>query len=154
MTRVPEIAQSLGLRELKPAGSFFVPLRAQFDNVASRSEVAEDPSAHMHSGLFDVAHLKRFDSAAEKGRKAQFDYSLSVNNNPTTAFNVLSSDKFQSVIDRAEELVHELGTRLFEGEIKAHPSKGSGEVACKNCRMLAVCRFDPWVQPYNKLTRV
>jgi ATP-dependent helicase/nuclease subunit B len=158
VSQVPEIATSLGLEELKPAGCFYVPLGARYESAKTRRQIARDKesartAAYTHNGLFSLDHLSAFDSDRGAEGPRQFKYKLKKEGKPyANQFNLLEGDKFRAQLEHAEELIRETGERIFEGEIAVRPYKKGAETACGNCKMLPICRFDSWTQSYNVLT--
>ncbi len=157
MTEVPEIKAYFGLKDLKPAGCFYVPLGARYDSAKTRQEIAANKgdarvTAYKHNGLFSLEHLYVFDAKAGAEEGEQFKYRLRNDGNPYgNSFNVLESPKFTAQLEYEKELIQKIGERIFGGDIKAHPFKKGAETACQKCKMLPICRFDAWTDPYNQL---
>ena len=102
--------------------------------------------------IFNIDYLSQLDSSAPTEKSGQFDFRLKNDGSPyAKSFNVLEPDRFNSVLQRSEELMREFGERIYSGDVSIHPSKKGKEIACWKCRFQPVCRFDAWTQKFNHL---
>ncbi|HVK57323.1 MAG TPA: PD-(D/E)XK nuclease family protein, partial [Candidatus Kapabacteria bacterium] len=67
------------------------------------------------------------------------------------SFNALRTEDFAANLTRSEELIRDLGERVYHGDIAIRPYKHGKQTPCEHCDYQAVCRFDPWSQKYNVL---
>jgi ATP-dependent helicase/nuclease subunit B len=146
-----------GVRELTPAGVFYVPLNgAQRTSAASRDDLAtaDDParrSAYQHSGRFLSEALRHFDNRGVN-RGDQFKYALKRDQTFQARGNdAMSPTDFWALRKKVEEHLREYGRRIFEGETDVAPFRIGTQTACDRCDFRASCRFDPWTQPYRDL---
>jgi ATP-dependent helicase/nuclease subunit B len=158
MTRIPEIAARFGYRKLHAAGCFLLPLRARFEPGRTRTEALAGAqwarkAAYTHNGLFDVSRLEELDKDGPEEQSGQFKYKINKDGAPNRGlFSALSTEHFQEVLARSEKMIQEAGEEIYAGEIGVEPFKRSQATACDKCKMLAVCRFDSWTQPFKALT--
>jgi ATP-dependent helicase/nuclease subunit B len=152
-----EAAQHFNVKKLTPAGCFLLPFRSKQAAQKTRREALDKNqtavrNGYMHEGLFDIEHLKLFDSLAPAEKSGQFKYRVKKSGEPWTgSFNALSSDEFAAVLKRSEELIRDSAKRIYSGDISIRPYKHGAKTPCERCDYQAVCRFDPWTQPYNIL---
>ncbi len=158
VTEVEEIASLLGVANLTAAGCFYVPLSARYEGAKTRRDISPDKQSarvagYTHNGVFNHDYLRSLDSEARPGKRGQFKYWLTKNLKAHgNGINALDGEKFENQLERARTLIHEIGERIFNGDIEVHPFKSSGTTACNSCHMQPICRFDSWTQDYNRLT--
>lgn len=159
MARVKEVAMHLNVQKISPAGCFLLPLKGRPGTKKSRREALADANelkkkGYTHEGIYDVAHLERLDSLAPKNRSGQFHHRITASGDPhSKSFNALKSEDFRCILERTEELIRETGRRIYNGDISIWPYKHCSKTACEQCDYQAVCRFDPWTQPYRLLQK-
>jgi ATP-dependent helicase/nuclease subunit B len=151
--------EQLGIANLSrviPAGAFYVALKSGARSAASREEEgaqreASRRAAYQHRGRFDGRHLDKFDATgAKKGE--QFRYSKNADGEFSSRGNeALSSEDFLSLIRHAENFVRQHGRDIYAGQVKVAPYRWKQKTACDFCLYRAVCRFDPWTQPFRVL---
>jgi len=148
----------LGVKNLVPAGVFYVPLNpaAASGAGAARSEVlAGDEAAQrtgfQHRGRFLADAIKHFDNrGATKGE--QFQYAINQSGEFRQRGNeALPGAEFEALREKVEHHLRDYATRIFEGEVTVSPFRAGNETACDRCDFRPVCRFDPWTQPYRQL---
>lgn len=141
-----------------PAGVFYVGLRSQASGSPATREEAAAAAAearqagYQHTGRFNSDLLRLFDSRPDAAAGDQFKYRLKKDgslyaNSPEA----LPSDAFNAVLDKVEEHLHRIGNEVFAGNAAVSPFRKGTEKACDRCDFRAVCRFDPWVEPYRVL---
>lgn len=145
-----------GIRHIIPAGAFFVPLKSNGSSASTRDEErdAREESRHeafQHRGRFDGGHLEKFDlRRPNKGEQFQFsvnkDGSFSARGNEA-----LATDEFRGLVRKVEDFLRQHGRDIYSGKVEISPYRVKNETACDFCMYGAVCRFDPWVQPYRVL---
>jgi ATP-dependent helicase/nuclease subunit B len=150
--------KSFGATSLRPAGVFYVGLRATPTSGKSRPEAqaageTAAAEAFRHLGRFDASFVRKFDIRnAQKGD--QFKYSFKNNGEPALRGNeALPEDQFAALLESASQQIRELGARIFGGEAAVSPYQHRGETACGICEFRPICRFDSWMQPYRTLRR-
>jgi len=144
----------LGVKQLVPAGVFYVNLRGQYENGGTRAEVLEDAiaarkRAYRHAGRFDTSALPKLDGMKTAD---QFNYRLnkdgSVRSNSVEA---LPRAEFEKMLDRVEAQLTEMGSAIFSGETKVDPYRKGSATACEFCDYRAACRIDPWKHQWRVL---
>jgi ATP-dependent helicase/nuclease subunit B len=147
-------AEFFGGRQIVPAGVFYVNLRGQFENGASRTEVLAGAEtarreAYRHSGRFDAGFLDKLDRSHARD---QFNYQLnkdgSVRSNSAEA---LSCKEFTALLDQVEGQLRALGGRIYSGAAAVDPYRKGGATACDYCEYRAACRIDEWTHEYREL---
>jgi ATP-dependent helicase/nuclease subunit B len=147
-------AAFFGVKQIVPAGVFYVNLKGQFESGASRTEVlgtADEArrQAYRHSGRFDAAFLDHLDRSRAGD---QFSYRLnkdgSVRSNSAES---LAAGEFGALLDGVEEQLRTLGGRIFAGEAAVDPYRKGAATACDYCDYRAVCRIDDWAHEFREL---
>lgn len=152
-----EVAQQFNVKKITPAGCFLLPFRSKQAAQKTRREALDEKQTavrdgYMHEGLFDVRHLNLFDTGAPAKKSGQFKYNVRKSGVPhSRSFNALKSEAFAALLARSEELIRDSAKRIYSGDISILPYKHGTKTPCERCDYQAVCRFDPWTQPYNIL---
>ena len=143
---------------LIPVGVFYVPLHGAAGSTGERAEIlAEDEAArratYQHAGRFDFAHRAFLDARPGGQPSGQFRYTLNKDGNLSKrGGDALPSAEFTALLTQVEANLHRLGDAIFAGEIAASPVRlSASDKACDRCDYRAICRFDPWTQPYRTL---
>jgi ATP-dependent helicase/nuclease subunit B len=154
----PGAKEDLSVQRLRPAGVFFVGLRARPQSAKTRADAAErgeavSAAAFQHLGRFDASLLRELDSSgARKGE--QFKFKLKKDNTLSkTGTEALPSPVFAELLENASRQIRELAGRILEGQAEVSPYRDGQEVACGLCKLRPVCRFDSWTQSYRSLRR-
>ena len=139
-------AQEFGATTLVPAGVFYVGLRGGMNGADSRDETFDDPDAarrraFQHSGRFNENFSAQFDRTDSGEPYATHHASR----------NKLGAEEFTQLIADVERHLKEFGNRILDGVIDIAPYRKGQETACGRCEFQAVCRFDPWVEPFRSL---
>jgi ATP-dependent helicase/nuclease subunit B len=143
-----------GTEKLTPTGVFYVNLRGQFENGASRDEVlgggdGSQRIAYRHTGRFDAGALKQLDS---KRARDQFNYRLK---NDGTLYagstEALPHEEFVKLLDRVETQLREFGDAIYAGRANVDPYRKGQQKPCEYCDYKPVCRIDPWTHKYRVL---
>jgi ATP-dependent helicase/nuclease subunit B len=147
-----------GVSRLLPAGVFYVGFGGQAMGAgSSRDEVLEEREearqrACQHTGRFDEQWLRIFDTRPGEAAGDQFKWKTkqdgSLSRQGTEA---LPASDFERLLDENEARLGEIGRRIFAGRFPVDPYRKDRQTACDYCEYRAVCRFDPWVQPYRVL---
>ena len=66
----------------------------------------------------------------------------------------MNSAEFRDLLNRAVENLRHFGNEIYSGIIAPTPFRKGSETACDFCEYAAICRFDPWVQPFRTLQPV
>lgn len=146
LEQLPEAHASLGAQRLVPAGVFYVNLRGEFASAKSRADVLADRAealrkGYTHFGRFDAGHIQQLDP---RGESSQFKTG-------GRAYDRMNSSEFRELLNRAVENLVRFGDEIYSGVIAPTPFRKGGETACDFCEYTAICRFDPWVQPFRSL---
>jgi ATP-dependent helicase/nuclease subunit B len=148
--------QAFGAKALRPAGVFYVGLRAKPETRGTRDEAeaeAQASAAFQHRGRFDAGLLRKFEvTTSDKGQ--QFKYRFTTKGVlHKTGNDALPEEDFAALLDSATAQIRELGERIFAGEAAVSPYQQGRETACDLCAFRPICRFDSWMQPYRTLKR-
>ena len=142
-----------------PAGVFYVGLRPQPSGQSPRTrDEAFEKSAHsrqagyQHTGRFNSDLLRLFDNRPDAKSGDQFKYRLK---NDGTLYagsaEALPATAFGELLNSVEAHLHRIGNEIFAGQAEVSPYRKSTESACDRCKFRAICRFDPWAEPYRVL---
>jgi len=148
----------LSAGKLRPAGAFYVDLSGRRRPVRVRTEaMAPGPkielAPYQHRGRFDGGLLAYFDSRAASSQGDQFKYRLLKDGRFDRYSEALDSEAFGALLQQVEAHLKRIGTEIFAGTVAPAPYREGSETACDECAFRAVCRFDPWVQPYRVLRK-
>jgi ATP-dependent helicase/nuclease subunit B len=97
--------------------------------------------------------LAYFDSRAVSSQGDQFKYRLLKDGRFDRYSEALDSEAFGALLQLVEAHLKRIGTEIFAGTVAPAPYRKGSETACDECAFRAVCRFDPWVQPYRVLRK-
>jgi len=146
-----------GAKNLLPVGVFYVPLNGGGERSGrTRAEVVDAgaPQRRMpyqHSGRFLADVLKHFDNRGET-KGDQFKYALKKDDSLAARGNeAIPQADFDTLREKTEDFLREYGQRIFAGDAEVSPFRIGQQTACDYCDFRAVCRFDPWTQPYRNL---
>jgi ATP-dependent helicase/nuclease subunit B len=158
LRRLPSLEPVLGAPTIRPAGVFYVDLQGQYRRTETRQDALQDPAAarrlaYRHRGRFTQAalpHLDRFHGSTPSG---QFHYAFTQKGEPNRRCpDLLPGADLDSLLDRVEQKLAELGRAIYAGEAQVDPyRRGTSEAACDHCPCRAVCRIDPWTHLYRML---
>jgi ATP-dependent helicase/nuclease subunit B len=141
---------------LVPAGVFYIGLRSPPGSGATRDDARDQAGeahgkGYQHQGRFDADHLELFDDrGVEKGD--QFNYRKT----KSGAFyqncsDPMSGADFRRLLAGVEEQMRTIGRAVYAGDVSVAPFQKGPETACERCAYRALCRFDPWLDPYRRL---
>ena len=141
-----QLTPSGGLPKLIPAGVFYVGLRGSEGTASTRNEALEagEPErrlAFQHSGRINEAWAAHLDKA---GLGEQFK------TGPRSR-EMFPAAEFEQLIDDVENHLKKFGHRVLDGVVDIAPYRKGQETACSRCDFQALCRFDPWVEPFRSL---
>jgi ATP-dependent helicase/nuclease subunit B len=146
------------INKIIPAGVFYVNLRGEFRGGKTRNEILDNldasrQQAYRHTGRFDFCALKFLDNRnASNG--TQFNYRLRNNGQPyASSGEVLSSDAFGQMLDGIEQILREMGRRIFSGETQIDPYQKGNVRACDHCDYGSICRIDAWRHNFRVLKK-
>jgi ATP-dependent helicase/nuclease subunit B len=148
--------QALGVTRLRPAGVFYVSLRGRPPSGKTRREVlsgatAVRPNPYQHLGRFDRNFLKQFDRR-DMDKGDQFKFAVNQDGQFAKRGNeAMPAQEFAQLLEAVEAHLRRIGREIFAGRVQAEPYRINAEKACDRCDYRAVCRFDPWVEPYRVL---
>ena len=145
--------ETFGVDGLIPAGVFYVNLRGQFESGKTRDEVLDAASArklaYRHNGRFDAGVLDKLDSQRAHD---QFNYRLTdAGKLYANSAEALPRVEFNSLLDRVETRLQEMGRAIFSGEAKVDPYRKGAETPCEFCDYASACRIDPWTHQWRVL---
>jgi ATP-dependent helicase/nuclease subunit B len=148
LEQLPEARATIEATSLAPAGVFYVNLRGEFASEKKRTDALADSAAALrhgfqHAGRFEATYYERLDP---RGTKEQFK------THPASR-NQLSPAAFRDLLNRAVENLRRFGREIYSGTIAPAPFRKGNETACGFCDYAAICRFDPWTQPFRTLSK-
>lgn len=148
------------IKRLVPAGVFYVPvngnatasLRARTRHEARHNAPEHRLQAYQHSGRFRADVLDWLDNRrAEQGD--QFRYRRNRDGTPSASSkDPVEPGRLNELLAAVEAHIRSFAERIFEGDVAVSPYRLRTETACDHCAFREVCRFDPWVQPYRRLS--
>jgi ATP-dependent helicase/nuclease subunit B len=156
--RALEVPRTLfGVKQLIPAGVFYVNLRGRYANAKTRSDALGGfketrALAYQHTGRFDIGALPKFDSRAGVEKGDQFNYHLLKNGQIHGGCReALDSTQFQAVLDSVEDHLRRMGREIYAGRIELDPYRKGNTSACDQCEYQSICRIDPWTHSFRVL---
>lgn len=146
LEQLPEVRATFKSGTVRPAGVFYVNLRGEFSAAKTRTDALADATtaarlSFQHAGRFDETH---YDILDPRGTKEQFK-------THHASHNKLTSAAFRDLLDRAVQNLQRFGNEIYSGVIAPAPFRKGAETACDFCDYSAICRFDPWTQPFRTL---
>jgi ATP-dependent helicase/nuclease subunit B len=143
-----------GVKQLIPAGVFYVNLRGEYQSSGTRAEILADADearrmAYRHTGRFDAGALVHLDKT---GATDQFNYR--VNNDGSLrkgSVEALPHAEFAKLLDGVETQLREMGERIFSGAAQVDPYREGKQTPCKFCDYQAACRIDKWTHRFRVL---
>ncbi|MCL4179106.1 MAG: PD-(D/E)XK nuclease family protein [Verrucomicrobia bacterium] len=154
---LPDARPIFGVRRLRPAGIFYVNLRGNYENGRNRREVLAQAAearrqAYRHTGRFNAAWLRRFDTRPEALAGEQFNYRLTTRGAiHGSCREPMDSDQFQLLLDGVADRIRSMGNRIFTGDIRVDPYRRGSDTPCDRCDARGICRIDPWTHAYRIL---
>jgi ATP-dependent helicase/nuclease subunit B len=154
----PDSRSKFGVDEFDPAGVFYVSLRGQYPRERTRTEALAEPQrarrlAYRHSGRFDLSALPFLDSRKDPASNEQFNYRFRKDGQlHASCREALDPDAFQAMLGESEQILTEMGQRIYSGVIEVSPYRKGQETACGQCTYHAVCRIDPTTHRFRGLT--
>ncbi len=146
-----------GVQKLVSAGVFYVPLNGGGGRSASSradvlaTNIQERRTAYQHSGRFLADELAHFDNRGES-KGDQFRYAKNKGGDLSARGNdALAAREFEALREKIEGHLRDYASRIFNGEVVVSPFRIGNQTACDYCDFRAVCRFDPWTQPFRAL---
>jgi ATP-dependent helicase/nuclease subunit B len=157
LRQLPGTEQFFKATALSPAGAFYVPLNGAAGRPgATRTEIlagGDDArrAAYQHSGRFLADALPHFDNRnVQKGDQFKF-WKKKDGGFRATGNEALPATAFEALRAKVESHLRDDANRIFAGEAGVSPFRLGNETACDQCDFRAVCRFDPWTQPFREL---
>lgn len=157
---VPHPPSPISDSPLHPAGVFYVPLHGASGSTGERAEILSEDEAvrratYQHAGRFDLAQLARLDNRPGSQPSGQFRYALNKDGSLSKrGGDALPSTEFTALLTQVETNLRRLGESIFAGEVAVSPVRlSASDRACDRCDYRAICRFDPWTQPYRTLPK-
>ncbi len=145
-----------GVGRLEPAGVFYVNLRGQIENGATRREILSQQEAfrqrrYQYSGRFNLKALPHLDQR-QASEGTQFKYKLKTNGEPDARnSDLMPPEGFAEMLDHVEAELVRMGGEIYGGAIGLNPYQKGSEKACDKCQYQGICRFDPWVNSFRVL---
>ena len=157
LRRWPRSPALPGVRQLIPAGAFYVNLRGKYEFGSTRAEALADAGqsrrlAYHHTGRFSMDAIPKLDNRADVKAGDQFNYRRksdgSLYKGSTEA---LPCVEFEALLDRMETQLTGMGRAIFAGTARVDPYRKGSETPCGFCDYRAVCRIEPWTHRYRVL---
>ncbi len=143
---------------LKPVGGFYLPLRAQSAREPHRAQALEEyaerrQKAYSHRGRFSLDGMDLLDAGWRDGQSSG-QFSHAKKNKPDRRYaDPLSEEEFTSLLEEVALVLKTMASRILEGDARIDPYvKGSHKNACEYCDYASVCRIDPWVHNFRRIT--
>ena len=152
-----EPGKIFGVRQLVPAGVFFVNLRGKYASAKTRREVldgfpAAKAIAYQHAGRFDLKVLRRLDNREHVTSGDQFNYRLKKDGQIHSACREpLETAPFKEMLDAVEGHLRRMGQEIYAGRVDPDPYRRGNATACEHCEYQSICRIDPWTHPFRVL---
>jgi ATP-dependent helicase/nuclease subunit B len=143
-----------GVKQLIPAGVFYVNLRGEYKSGGTREEILAGADearrkAYRHTGRFDADVLDKLDSA---NAADQFNYSRNKNGSLRKgSVEALPRAEFEKLLDGVEMQLREMGERIFSGAAQVDPYRKGKQTPCEFCDYQAACRIDKWTHQFRVL---
>ncbi len=156
LRRVVNCEKAFGVRQLIPAGVFYVSLRGRKPMAKTRDEVLDGGNAkdHVHTGRFDQAALRLLDSRVNNSEGVQFKYRIKKNGEPDRRSRDLNTtEEFHGFLADTEAHLVRMGKEIYRGNIQIDPYEKGNERSCDVCDYLAICRLRPWTHQFRSLKR-
>jgi ATP-dependent helicase/nuclease subunit B len=151
LRHVSELRKHFRVRELVPAGVFYLNLSARRAPVRSRK--GADGGPYQHLGRFDGGALALFDTRPNPAPE-QFRFVLNRDGALSRkGSEALPPEEFLALMETVEEQLREHGRRIFAGLVAVDPYRKGREKACDRCDYRPICRFDPWTQNFRVLRK-
>ncbi len=158
LSQWPDPRNKFGVEELEPAGVFYVSLRGRYGRERNRLEALAEPErtrrlAYRHSGRFDLSALPYLDGRADPMHNEQFNYRFRKDGRlHASCREALSPEAFQSLLSESEQILREMGERIYSGVVEVSPYRKGQVTACDQCTYHAICRIDPWTHRFRGLS--
>jgi len=152
LSQLADLSEELDAGRLLPAGVFYVALKGGGGSAKTRDERDKARRAgYQHRGRFDGGRLEKFDNRRES-KGDQFRYSKNKDGGFSKVGNeAMPTEEFRALLERVKEFLRRHGRAIYDGQVDVAPYRWRNETACDLCAYRAVCRFDPWIQPYRVL---
>ncbi|MDB6035227.1 MAG: ATP-dependent deoxyribonuclease subunit [Verrucomicrobiales bacterium] len=153
------VKEVFGVSRIIPTGVFYINLAGSYGSGANRNEVLSNMKeagrqAYAHEGLFDFDELRKLDNRPDNRTGDQFSYRLKSNGELyANSSDALPKTDFEALLDRAEDLLKDIGKRIYKGDAQIDPYKHKTDLACDKCDYKGVCRIDPWTHSYRQLKK-
>lgn len=139
----------------RPAGMFYVGLRARPSSAKSRAEWSdadERPKAPAaHRGRFVEAIAPQLVPVTGGATSGQFALRYNQNGSLRKGGDGRAPEVFRDLLETARARIHDLGHELISGTVGVLPLRLGKYTACADCELQALCRFDAWTQPFRRL---
>jgi ATP-dependent helicase/nuclease subunit B len=147
------------VKELIPAGAFYINLRGKYKSADTRQEAGQPPleqhrEAAQHRGLFDLGALEKLDANAKTtSPSGQFKAKFTKEDKPWANQNDgRSSVEFRQALDQVTQLIKDFGVRILNGDATVAPYRKGSKTACDFCDAKDICRSDPWTRQYRPIS--
>lgn len=143
-----------GIKQIAPAGVFYVNLRGAFESGGTRDEVITGAAqarrqAYRHTGKFDASRLPQLDRA---GNADQFNYRVNKDGSlHKGSSEALARAEFVALLDGVETQLVSMGRRIYAGAAAVDPYRKGSSTPCDYCDYASACRIDPWTHAYRRL---
>ncbi len=154
---LPTPERIFGVRQLIPAGVFFVNLRGRYTAAKNRTEALAGrqtarTAAYQHSGRFDIQALSQLDNRTEVDAGDQFNYRRRKDGQIHGGCREpMPTEEFAKLLDGIEGHLRRMGRDIYAGTVKLDPYRRGQATPCDQCDYSSVCRIDPWRHSYRVL---
>ncbi|MBL9138630.1 MAG: PD-(D/E)XK nuclease family protein [Verrucomicrobiales bacterium] len=138
-----------------PAGMFYIGLRGRpaptGRGPAPPAKALHPNEIHRHRGRFRESALLKLDGGAGQVPSGQYAFRVKKDGSLYRGSDGLPDADFEALLAAAHASLVEMGQGILSGAFPVSPYRHGVRKACDRCEWAAVCRFDPWVQPYRAL---
>jgi ATP-dependent helicase/nuclease subunit B len=152
-----ETERVFAVKDLRPAGVFYVNLRGQYPSARTRTEAlagiqAARAAAYQHTGRFDISARSKLDARTAAQTGDQFKYRLCKDGSLCGgSHEALDSASFTQLLQNVENHLKRMGREIYAGKVQLDPYRKGNVGACDRCQYQPICRIDPWTHSYRVL---
>jgi len=157
-------AAALGVEGgLAPAGLCYVSLRGSFKRGGNRADALQAAplerlaAGYKHEAWLNFDALRWLDAdgrGQEPGWQFKYRKLTQAGKMHGSEATLKTGDEFRGLMAGVERTLREIGRGIYAGETAVAPFRQGSLKACDHCDYRAICRFDPWTQPYRALRPV
>ncbi|MHC4124253.1 MAG: PD-(D/E)XK nuclease family protein [Planctomycetota bacterium] len=136
-------------------GAFYMPIERNAEKtVLSKVEINKQKFGYKAKGIFNGEFYSYLDKETSCGNSKYYSFQILKEGGPYGSYytrDILWPADFEKVLQFAKKKTIQLANEIVSGGIDVAPYRFKTEIACKNCRYKALCRFDRQINKYNDL---